>query len=101
MGAMDKDQSLGALYLSIILIFAVTALAGRLRLRKGGATAFTATDGERSFDGVYWVDDGIVYVSCPVGRRGRPPGPNGVLRTAQDLLIDIHRDAGLIERPAP
>jgi hypothetical protein len=98
---MDRDQTLGVVYLSVILIFAVTALAARLRRRKAGATAFTALDGGRTLEGLYWVEGGIVFVSCPAGRRGGPPGPHGVLRTAQDLLIEIHRNGGVTERQAP
>ena|SRR5881394_816847 len=98
---MDHDQQLQLLYLLAILILPVAALISRFQARKAGARAVTVQSGEQTLTGLYWMEQGMVFVSCDAGRRGRPPGPDGPLRTAEQLLIEIYRNPGQIEQHAP
>src|SRR5690242_19192367 len=98
---MDHDQQLQLLYLLAILILRVTALMARLRRRREGARPFTVQDSDQTFSGLYWVEGGIVYVHSEAGRRGRPLGPEGSLRTAEQLLLEIHRADRPVEQSAP
>ena len=94
---MDNDQGLRAAYLLALLVLPAGALLRRYNPKTGRAQRITAQFGDHTYEGDYWVDDGIVYVRCSAGRKGRLIGPQGPGRTAEELLIDIYRDEGRLQ----
>ncbi len=94
---MGHDDQLWAVYLVVLLILPVTALIGRFTKGVGKPQRFTAQYGDRTYEGEFWVEDGIVYVRCDAGRRGRLMGGERAARVAEELLIDIYRDHGLLD----
>ena len=94
---MDHDDTLRLGYLLAILVLPVTALIHRFTPGQGKRQRITAQLGDHTYEGEFWSEDGIVFVRCPAGQRGRLAGNQRVSRVAEELLIDIYRDQGLLE----
>jgi len=94
---MGHDDQLQAAYLLALLVLPVTWLVGRFTKGVGKPQRFTAQYGDKTYEGEYWAEHGIVYVRCAAGQRGRLMGTERAGRVAEELLIDIYRDQGLLD----
>lgn len=98
--ALDHDTLLRVLYGLVILVLPLAALINRFGRRgRRRPKLLTVHDGASAYEGAYWVEDGLVYVSDGRNQRGTPVGPGGVVPTAEQLLLDIHH--GTARRPTP
>jgi hypothetical protein len=95
---MGHDDQLQAAYLLALLVLPVTWLVGRFTKGVGKPQRFTAQYGDQTYEGEYWTENGIVYVRCQAGQRGRLIGTERAGRVAEELLIDIYREQGLLDR---
>jgi hypothetical protein len=94
---LDHDQTLQLGYLLALLVLPVVALIHRFTPGGGKRQRFTAQLGDRTYEGEYWSENGIVFVRCPAGQGSRLMGVQQAGRVAEELLIDIYRDQGLLE----
>jgi hypothetical protein len=94
---LDQDQPLQLAYLLALLVLPVGALISRFTVGQGKPQRFTVQYGDKTYEGEFWVEDGIVYVRCAAGQRARLRGSQRAGRVAEELLIDVYRQQGLLE----